>query len=445
MDKVLIANRGEIALRIVRACREFGVRSVAVYSTADESALHVRKADEAVCIGKAASRHSYLNADALLSAASETRCDAVHPGYGFLSENAGFARRCVDAGLGWIGPSPGTIDIMGDKAAARRLAQDAGVPVVPGSDRPVGINEAPAIAERIGYPLMVKAVAGGGGRGIRIVESAGELDGAVVEAAREAQAAFGNADFYIEKLIERPRHIEVQLLGDGTGNILHVYERECSLQRRRQKLLEESPSPALAAATREQIAHAAVWLGQAAGYRSAGTAEFLLDATGAFYFIEMNTRMQVEHPVTEAVTGIDLVKEQLRVALGEPLGFAQEEIVQRGVAIEFRINAEDPDADFRPSPGRVCGLEVPGGPGVRVDTAIYDGYVIPPFYDSLVAKLIVWGRDRDEAIARGQRALDEFTIEGIETTIPFHMRVLSDEQFRSGEYHTEYLGERALT
>jgi acetyl-CoA carboxylase biotin carboxylase subunit len=340
--------------------------------------------------------------------------------------------------------APETIDIMGDKTAARRLARDAGVPVVPGSDAAVAIADAPAIAERVGYPLIIKAVAGGGGRGIRIVDSPRELDGSIMEAAREARAAFGNADFYIEKLIERPRHIEVQLLGDSGGNIVHLYERECSVQRRRQKLLEESPSPALAPETREQIAQAAVSLGEAARYSSAGTAEFLLDARGAFYFIEMNTRMQVEHPVTEAVTGTDLVMEQLRVAALEPLGFDQADIVPRGAAIEFRINAEDPDDDFRPYPGLISGLEIPGGPGVRVDTALYDGYQIPPFYDSLVAKLIVWGRTRAEAIARGQRALGEFTVEGIKTTIPIHMRVLSDEPFRQGEYHTEYLSERAL-
>ena len=444
MDKVLIANRGEVALRIVRACRELGIGSVAVYSTADESALHVRKADEAICIGKPAARHSYLNIDALLDAARHTGADAVHPGYGFLAENSQFARRCLDAGLVWVGPTPETIDELGDKAAARRLAMSAGVPVVPGTEGTIGIEEAPSVAEHVGYPLMIKAAAGGGGRGIRIVRGPQELEAGVTEAAREAQAAFGNGDFYLEKLIEKPRHIEIQVLGDAAGNILHLYERECSMQRRRQKLIEESPSPGLDADTRAAIADAAVRLARAAGYTNAGTAEFLLDADGAFYFIEMNTRMQVEHPVTEMITGIDLVKQQLHAAAGEPSGLSQETITQSGAAIEFRINAEDPDADFRPFPGQVSGLEVPGGPGVRVDTAVYDGYAIPPFYDSLVAKLIVWGQDRSEALARGRRALEEFAIGGVTTTIPFHLRMLEDDGFRAGRYHTEYLAERSL-
>ncbi len=444
MDKVLIANRGEVALRIVRACRELGLRSVAVYSSADESALHVRKADEALAIGKPAARHSYLNIEALLDAARDSGADAVHPGYGFLAENAEFARRCQEAGLVWVGPSPEAIEELGDKAAARRLAIRADVPVVPGTEGTIGPVQAPSAAEQIGYPLMIKAAAGGGGRGIRVVRGPEELEQSAVEAAREAQAAFGNGDFYLERLIERPRHVEIQLLGDAQGNVLHLHERECSLQRRRQKLIEESPSPALDATTREEIAGAAVRLAEAAGYTNAGTAEFLLDQDGSFYFIEMNTRMQVEHPVTEMVTGVDLVKQQLLAAAGEPSGLAQAAITQTGAAIEFRINAEDPDADFRPFPGQVKGLEIPGGPGVRVDTAIYDGYAIPPFYDSLVAKLIVWGSDREEALARARRALEEFTIGGVVTTIPFHLRMLEDAGFRRGDYHTDYLAERAL-
>jgi acetyl-CoA carboxylase biotin carboxylase subunit len=444
MKKVLIANRGEVAVRIVRACRELELESVAVYSTADESALHVRKADEAICIGKPAARHSYLNSHALIEAAKHSGADAVHPGYGFLAENAEFARLCGAANLTWVGPPPDAIDMMGDKAAARRLASEAGVPVVPGTDGTVGPREALSVAEDIGYPMMIKAAAGGGGRGIRIANDADELVEGVAAAAREAEAAFGNPALYLEKLIAGPRHVEVQIIGDTQGNVVHLFERECSIQRRRQKLLEESPSPALDLATREAMTASAVRLARAAGYTNAGTVEFILDANKAFYFIEMNTRIQVEHPVTEMTTGVDLVKEQLRVAAGEPLAVTQAEILQHGAAIEFRINAEDPDADFRPSPGQIKGLELPGGPGVRVDTALYDGYTIPPFYDSLVAKLIVWGRHRDEAIARGKRALEEFAVDGIHTTIPFHLRMLDDPGFRLGAYHTEYVTEQAL-
>jgi acetyl-CoA carboxylase biotin carboxylase subunit len=441
MRRVLIANRGEIALRVIRACRELDLESVAVYSSADESALHVRKADQAICIGKPAARRSYLNPEALIDAARESGADAVHPGYGFLAENAEFARRCQAAGLIWIGPDPGAIDRMGDKAAARGLAIKAQVPVVPGTEGTVEPGEASSVADDIGYPLMIKAAGGGGGRGIRIARDSDELQNGVAEAAREADAAFGDPTLYLEKLIETPRHVEVQVLADTHGNVIHLFERECSLQRRRQKLLEESPSPALDPGTREQITASAVRLARATGYTNAGTVEFLLDTDGAFYFIEMNTRIQVEHPVTELLTGVDLVKEQLGIASGEPLGVTQAEVSPRGASIEFRITAEDPDADFRPSPGQITHLELPGGPGVRVDTAIYDGYSIPPFYDSLVAKLIVWGRNRDEAIARGRRALEEFVIEGIETTIPFHLRMLTDAGFRRGEYHTDYLTE----
>jgi len=444
VEKVLIANRGEIALRVIRACRELGLRSVAVHSSADAGALWVRKAGEAVDIGKPAARHSYLNADVLLEAAQSTGADAVHPGYGFLSENAAFARRVADARLTWVGPPADAIEQMGDKAAARRVAEGAGVPVVPGSDGTVAMDEAREAADATGYPVMIKAASGGGGRGIHIAEDADALARGMESAGREAESAFGSSELYLEKLIVRPRHVEVQVIADGHGNAVHLFERECSLQRRRQKLLEESPAPGLADAAREAMTRAAVRLVREAGYVNAGTLEFIVDADGAFYFIEMNTRIQVEHPVTEMVTGLDLVKEQLRVAAGERLSFDQDAVRIRGAAIEFRINAEDPDADFRPSPGEISGLELPGGPGVRVDTAIFDGYTVPPFYDSLIAKLIVWGVDRPEAIARGSRALEEFTVGGIKTTVPFHLRVLADDGFRRGEYHTEYLAERAL-
>ena len=440
--KVLVANRGEIALRVMRACRELGIATVAVYSEADATALHVRYADEARCIGPAVATRSYLNIEALIQAARETGAEAVHPGYGFLAENAAFARACREAGLVFIGPSPEAIELMGDKAAARTLAREAGVPVVPGTPDKVSTEEALAAAEEIGFPLMVKAAAGGGGRGIRVVERREELAGAVAIAAQEAQAAFGDGALYLERYLSRPRHVEVQVLGDEHGNVLHLFERECSIQRRRQKLLEEAPSPALTPDLRERICAAAVRLARAAGYTSAGTLEFLLDQEGQFYFLEMNTRIQVEHPVTELVTGVDLVKEQIRVAAGEPLRWRQEELELRGHAIEFRINAEDPEMGFFPSPGVVEALELPGGPGVRVDHALYAGYEIPPYYDSLVAKLIVWGADREEALARGRRALDELRIEGIETTASFHRRLLDDPDVIAAAYHVQFLDGR---
>jgi acetyl-CoA carboxylase, biotin carboxylase subunit len=444
MRKVLIANRGEIALRVIRACREMGLESVAVYSTADETARHVRAADEAVCIGKPAARDSYLNQDTIIDAARQTGAEAVHPGYGFLAENSGFARACGDAGLIWVGPSPTAIEQMGDKAVARELARSAGVPVVPGTEGTITLDAALQTAEDVGYPVMVKAAAGGGGRGIRVAHDPEELRRCLVAAAREAQAAFGDASLYLEKVILRPRHVEVQVVGDGHGGAVHVYERECSLQRRRQKLLEESPAPNLAVETREEMATAAARLAVAVDYASAGTVEFIVDDSGAFFFIEMNTRIQVEHPVTEMVTGIDLVKEQLRIAAGEPFDFVQADVDPRGCAIEFRVNAEDPDANFMPSPGEITAFDVPGGPGVRVDTAAYAGYRVPPFYDSLIAKLIVWGRDRDEAIDRGRSALSEFRIEGVKTTIPFHLRVLEQPSFLAGDYHTDSVAELAL-
>jgi acetyl-CoA carboxylase biotin carboxylase subunit len=442
--RVLIANRGEVALRVIRACRELEIESVAVYSQADESALHVRKADHSINIGKAAARFSYLNPDVLIDAARKSGADAVHPGYGFLSENPEFARGCHEAGLIWVGPPSEAIGLMGDKAAARKVAAQADVPIVPGTGGTVAPEQAIAAAREIGYPVMLKAAAGGGGKGIRVARDGDELQDCVTVAAREARAAFGDPALYLEKLLVSPRHVEIQVLADTHGNTIHLYERECSLQRRRQKLLEESPSPAVDSGTREKMAADAVRLARAAGYTNAGTVEFLLDRTGAFYFIEMNTRIQVEHPVTEMVTGVDLVKEQLRIAAGERLTITQEEISLHGAAIEFRITAEDPDSDFHPSPGQVTGLEIPGGPGVRLDTALYAGYTVPPFYDSLIAKLIVWGRDRQEAISRARRALEEFTIDGIDTTIPFHLHILEHPGFRRGEYHTEYLSDLDL-
>jgi acetyl-CoA carboxylase biotin carboxylase subunit len=440
--KVLVANRGEIAVRVIRACRELDLGTVAVYSTADREALHVRLADEAVCIGSPRARDSYLNVTALLLAATQTGADAVHPGYGFLAENAAFAAACHDAGLVFVGPEPEAIAAMGNKAEARRLAERAGVPTIPGTEGTTSLKEAVEVAAGVGYPVMVKAAAGGGGRGIRVARDAGELADMIGQAAMEAEAAFGDGSLYVEKLLVDARHVEMQVLGDRVGNLIHLFERECSIQRRRQKILEESPSPALDPAAREVIAEAALSLARAVDYTSAGTVEFLVDRNGSFYFIEMNTRIQVEHPVTELVTGVDLVKEQLRVAAGEPLSVRQEEVALEGWSLEFRINAEDPERSFLPSPGEIVALEVPGGPGVRVDTAAYAGYHVPPFYDSLLAKLIVWGRDREEAIARGRRALREFRIDGVKTTIPFHLELLEDEAFLAGDYHVEFLERR---
>jgi acetyl-CoA carboxylase biotin carboxylase subunit len=440
LDKVLVANRGEIALRVVRACRELGVASVAVYSDADEQALHVRHADEAVNIGPPPAGKSYLDIEAIVEAAKETGADAVHPGYGFLAENATFAAACRDAGLVFIGPSAEAIEKMGNKSAARRLAEEADVPVVPGSEESASADEAVETAEEIGYPVMVKAAAGGGGRGIRVAGDEEELRKSVQVAKREAESAFGDGSVYLEKFLAGPRHVEVQVMADHEGNVIHLYERECSMQRRRQKVLEEAPSPGISDEVRERMCDAAVRLAREAGYANAGTVEFLVDGD-EFYFIEMNTRIQVEHPVTEMLTGVDLVKEQILVASGEPLSLKQEDVPFVGHAMEFRINAEDPDQDFMPSPGEITSLEVPGGPGVRVDSAIYQGYTIPPFYDSMVGKLVVWGLNREEAINRSGRALREYLLEGIKTTIPLHLRLLEDDAFRSGEYHTGYLEE----
>ncbi len=437
--KILIANRGEIALRVLGACRELGVQTVAVYSEADRNALHVRFADEAVCIGPPRSADSYLNIPHVISAAEITNVDAIHPGYGFLSENANFAEVCDASHVTFIGPSPGVIRIMGEKDCARQEVARVGIPVVPGSPGSVDDEEsAKKIAGQIGYPVMIKAAAGGGGRGMRMVMKAEEFAQAFQTARAEAQQAFGNPAVYVEKLIQRPRHIEFQVLGDNHGNVWHFGERECTIQRRHQKLLEESPSPVIDEATRERMGRVVVDALKKVGYSSAGTVEFLRNEDGSLYFIEMNTRIQVEHPVTEMVTGADLVKAQIRVAAGERLPDILPKPEMRGHAIECRINAEDPET-FAPSPGRITAFRVPGGPGIRVDTAAYADAVIPPYYDSLVAKLIAHGRDRAEAIARMQGALDGFVIEGIRTTIPVHRKILADPDFIAGRFDTGFL------
>jgi len=443
--KILIANRGEIALRIIRACRELEIETVAVFSEGDREALHVKAADEAVCIGPVASAKSYLNIPNIISAAELMGVDAIHPGYGFLSENARFAEICESCGITFIGPSPDAIENMGDKAKARKTMIEAGVPVVPGSKDIITDEEtAAATAEAIGYPVLIKASAGGGGKGMRVAQNFKELGKAIQAAQNEAQAAFGNSEVYLEKYVEEPRHIEFQILGDKYGNVVHLGERDCSLQRRHQKLLEEAPSSALTPKLRAQMGAVAVKAAKSANYSNAGTIEFLLDRHGNFYFIEMNTRIQVEHPVTEMVTGLDLVKEQIRLAAGEPLGFTQEDIQIRGWAIECRINAENPDKNFMPSPGLIKIYHVPGGPGVRVDSAAYQGYTVSPYYDSMVGKLIVWGATRQEAIARMKRALEEFVIEGIYTTIPFHLKVLDNAFYRRGEVYTNFIQRRIL-
>ncbi|HEX7175993.1 MAG TPA: acetyl-CoA carboxylase biotin carboxylase subunit [Pyrinomonadaceae bacterium] len=438
-NKILIANRGEIACRIIWTCKEMGIRTVAVHSTADRDSLHVRFADEAICIGGPTSAQSYLNISAVIAAAEITNVDAIHPGYGFLAESAYFAEICEACNIKFIGPRPDVIRQMGDKVEARRTMTEAGLPVLPGSPEPLrDEGEALAIAREIGYPVIIKASAGGGGRGMRIVRAEGEFLPAMRTASTEAAAAFKNGDVYIEKFIERPRHVEIQVLADEHGNCIHLGERDCSIQRRHQKLIEESPSPVLTPEMREQMGHAAVEACRRVGYSSAGTIEFLLDEDQKFYFMEMNTRIQVEHPVTEMVTLVDVVRNQIRIAEGEEISYRQEEIEIRGHSIECRINAEDP-ATFAPSPGLITTYNIPGGPGVRVDTAVYAGYYVPPFYDSLIAKLIVHARTRELAIARMRRALEVMVIEGVKTTIPLHLAIMDDPHFRSGEYSTKFM------
>ena len=438
--KILIANRGEIAVRVIRACRELDIIPVAVFSEADRDALHVRRAAEAYCIGPAPSADSYLRMDRILEVARNSGAEAIHPGYGFLAENAEFARRVVEAGLAWIGAPPEAMEVMGDKVTSRRAMIDAGVPVVPGTTTPVvDDQEAGEIANEMGFPIMVKASAGGGGKGMRRVDDPAELGSALRAARSEAKNAFGDDRVYIEKCIDRPRHVEVQVFSDAHGNHLHVFERDCSIQRRHQKLVEESPCPVLSEETRQAMAGVAVQAAAAVDYRGAGTVEFLYASDGSFYFLEMNTRLQVEHPITELVTGVDLVRAQIMVAAGQPIPFTQESLRQRGHAIEVRVCAEDPAEDFRPAPGRIGNLRLPDGPWVRVDGAMYAGYEVPVHYDPMLAKLIVWGATREEAIGRMRRALGEFVLGGIRTNLPFFVQVMQHPVFLSGEYDTGYI------
>lgn len=437
--KILIANRGEIALRIIRACKELGIKTVAVHSDVDREGLHVKMADESICIGPAPSIASYLNMKAIISAAEVTDADAIHPGYGFLSENAEFAEICGNCGITFIGPSPESMRLMGDKISARQTVIKAGVPILPGTTEGVkSAEEAKKIAAKIGYPVIIKATAGGGGRGMKVVHSPASLANAFAAARSEAQAGFGNPEVYIEKYCERPRHVEIQILGDKHGNVIHLGERDCSIQRRHQKLLEEAPCPVLTPATRKKMGECAVAAAKAVNYYSAGTMEFLLDQSGDFYFMEMNTRVQVEHPVTEMITGIDIVKEQIRIAAGHKLRYKQSEVKFQGHSIECRINAEDP-VKFTPSPGKIDGYHTPGGLGVRVDSAVYDQYKVLPHYDSMIAKLIVHADTREEAIRRMARALDEYIIEGIKTTIPLHKRIMNNKEFIEGAVDTGFM------
>lgn len=445
-NKILIANRGEIAIRIIRACRELGIKTVAVYSTADKTALHAQIADEAVCIGPAPSKDSYLNSKALLAACEITGAQAIHPGFGFLSENSHFVRLCDKCGIKFIGPGADAMDAMGDKANAKKTMIENDVPVVPGSDGVVEtIEEAKEIADRIGYPIMVKASAGGGGRGIRLVEKPEELEAAITAAKQEAKQFFANDDIYIEKFIVNPRHIEIQLLADEHGNVIYLGERDCSLQRRNQKVLEESPSPVMTEDLRRRMGEAAVRAAKACGYSNAGTVEFLVDKDLNFYFMEMNARIQVEHPVTEMVTGVDLVKAQINIAAGLPLPYKQEDIKLTGHVIECRINAEEPKNNFRPCPGCIKSIHMPGGFGVRIDTAVYQGYEISPYYDSMIAKVLVKGTDRKEAIQKMKVALAEFLVEGINTNIDFQLNLLRDEDVESGNFDIGFLNRKDLT
>lgn len=441
-QKILIANRGEIAVRIIRACREMGIYTVAVFSEADREALHVRLADEAYCIGPTLSKDSYLNFTNIMSVATLTESDAIHPGYGFLAENADFAEICESCNITFVGPSPDAINRMGDKSVAKQTMKEAGVPIIPGSDGLVeDIQEAIRLGREIGYPIIIKATAGGGGKGIRIAEDEESLVQQISQAQQEAEKAFGNAGVYLEKYLTGMKHVEIQIIADKHGNVVHLGERDCSIQRRRQKLLEEAPCPVLTPETRQAMGQAAVRAAQAVNYSGAGTLEFLLGPDGNFYFMEMNTRIQVEHPVTEMITGVDIIKEMIQVAEGEPLSFAQEDIQINGWSIECRINAEDPERNFMPSAGRIGFYLPPGGLGVRVDSAAYPGYTISPHYDSMIAKLIVWGHTREEAIDRMRRALAEFAIEGIHTTIPFHLKLLDHNMFHAGTFDIKFLEE----
>ncbi|MCK4259731.1 MAG: acetyl-CoA carboxylase biotin carboxylase subunit [Halanaerobiales bacterium] len=443
--KILIANRGEIALRVIRSCREMGIKTVAIFSEADRDSMHVKMADEAYCVGPTSSIKSYLNIPNIISAANISGADAIHPGYGFLSENAHFAEICEECGYTFIGPNSEVIQTMGDKVVARKSMIEAGITVVPGTESGLeSIDQAIEIAEEIGYPVIIKASAGGGGRGMRVAHSKDDLIKSIETAQTEAEAAFGNAEVYLEKYIEEPRHIEFQILADNYGNVIYLGERDCSIQRRHQKMIEEAPSPALSTELRAKMGKIAVKAAIATNYTSAGTVEFLLDKDNCFYFIEMNTRIQVEHTVTEMITGIDLIKAQIRIADGQELAITQDEIQIKGVAIECRINAEDPDRNFMPSPGKVTKYLTPGGPGVRLDSVVYQGYTISPYYDSMIGKLVVWGTDRNEAINRMERALDEFIIEGVKTTIPFHKRVLKNAFFRRGEVYTNFIQRRIM-
>lgn len=440
LKKVLVANRGEIAVRIIRACKELNIKTVAIYSEADKDALHTKLADEAVCVGPAMSSKSYLNIQNILEAACRTNCDSVHPGFGFLSENAGFAKMCEESNLKFIGPSYSVIDLMGNKSNSKALMKEAKVPVVPGSEGCVeNVKEAIKCAKEIGYPVLLKASSGGGGKGIRKVDFESEMENAYNLVKQEAKAAFNDDSIYIEKFIVNPRHVEVQILADEYGNVVHLGERDCSVQRRNQKVLEESPSMILNDDLRAKMGKAAVRAVKASNYTNVGTIEFLVDKDRNFYFMEMNTRIQVEHPVTEMVTGIDIMKEQIRIASGEKLSVTQKDIIMRGHSIECRINAENPDKNFRPCPGKIVELNLPGGNGVRVDTAVYSGYTIPPVYDSMIAKIIVHGEDRDAAIAKMKRALEECVIEGIDTNIDFLFNILSNENFIKNDYDTSFI------
>jgi len=439
-SKVLIANRGEIALRIIRSCKEMGIKTAAVYSEADSTSLHISFADEAICIGPAPPSESYLLSARLISAAEVIGAEAIHPGYGFLSENADFAEACAKHNITFIGPSPASMRKMGDKIEARKIAKKAGVPIIPGSIKPISdYKEGEKLAEKIGFPIILKAAGGGGGKGIRIINNKEDFEEGLKMAQIEAKNAFGTDEVYIEKFIEKARHIEIQIIMDSFGRGIYLPERECSIQAKHQKLIEESPSCIINERLRNELGRSAIKIAKAAGYTNAGTVEFLVDNRKRFYFIEMNTRIQVEHPVSEEITGVDIVKEQIRIAVGERLGITQKDITLSGHAMEFRINAQDPDNNFAPSPGVITGLHIPGGMGIRVDTHIYTDYEVSPFYDSLIAKLIVKGRNREEVLIRAKRALDEFVIEGIKTTIPFHQKMLSNEAFRSGNIHTQFL------